>query len=296
MNAVADHSSNFEIGKPGEPILGCNPENPMNKCLIHPVVIFLLFAVGLTTASIADGLIKKLPPPGHWSTYDVTTSITQPDGTQTSSSGILTVRVLGQIEIDDKSCRWLEFELSWEQEPTENSPRRFHSSIQKIAIDESVFTNNSNPLTGILKGVGAKSSADEKPKTWNYQRPHGLKLGLGSASGFGVIDYYLRSPFDRKIDLGAQKIEIGDKTIDCVGIESNETNHKIGSDKNLVTSSAYRQWVSDETDFGVVKYQFEFLKMDGTSFSQALMLKEWGKDATSSLGEPLGFEINPNQK
>ncbi len=238
-------------------------------------VAFSLIAAGIASTVHADGLIKKLPPTGHWSTYEVVTSITHEDGTRTDSTGILIVRALGQIKIDNKTCRWLEFEFNWEQEPTKKVPPRFHSSVQKIAIDESVFANNSDPIKGILAGFGANRSAHEKPEKWSYQRPHVLRPGLGSMSGFGALDHYLRLPFDHSVKLGTKMIDVGDSTVECIGIESDDTSHKI--------STAYRQWACNDADFGVVKYQFEELGMDGTSFSQELTLKESGENAESSL-------------
>jgi hypothetical protein len=97
--------------------------------------------------------------------------------------------------------------------------------------------------------------------------------------------YYLHLPLDCSVDSGREKIDLGDSTLDCIGLESADTIHKTGSDKHTVSSTAYRQWACDETNFGVVKYDFERLGLDGTSFSQKLTLKESGENTESSLPE-----------
>ncbi len=254
----------------------------MNRHLVA-ILVFLLLAVSLTVDSHADGLIQKLPPTGHWSSYDVDTSITHTDGSQTNTTGILIVRALHSIERDGKHCRWIEFELDWEEKPKKENDRRFHSSITKVAVDESVFANHTDPIKGILAGFGANTSADVQPIKWTYQHPHALRPGLGSASGFGVVDHYLRSPFKCVTDLGREQIDVGDSTFECTGIETGETNHKIGSNAKSIISTAYRQWTCDKADFGVVKYHFERMAMDGVSFSQELRLKDFGDGAVSSL-------------
>lgn len=128
--------------------------------LLAALVVVPLFGSVLASSSYSDGLIRKLPPPGHWASYDVVTSITHADGSQTNTTGTLVVKSLNQVKIDGKTRRWLEFELSWKQDPTDLMPQGFHSSLTKIAVDESVFDGKSDPTKGILRGYGAKVSSE----------------------------------------------------------------------------------------------------------------------------------------
>ena len=247
------------------------------------LVAIPLVCIGLAAHSYADGLITKLPADGTWAAYDVMTTNVHRDGSRTESTGTLTVRSIGRTRISRKEYRWLEFEHSWEQEPTDGVSRRYHSSIQKVAIDESVFSTDTNPTTGILTGFVSKTSADEKPIKWEYARFNILKPELGSKSGFGPLDYYTRVPFDHATDIGRKTITVAGETLDCIGIEQSETTHKLGTTRQNVTTAAYRRWSSDNTPFGVVNYHFEILRMDGTSFEQQLTLKSTGENAITSL-------------
>lgn len=110
-----------------------------------------------------------------------------------------------------------------------------------------------------------------------------LKPGLGSISGRGALDNYLRSPFARPNDLGHKTITVGGAAIDCTGIEVSETNHKIGAARTSISTTAYRQWANDEPLFGVVQYHFEQVRMDGTSFNQRLTLTKSGESAVTAL-------------
>ena len=238
---------------------------------------------GLPAQASADGLIRTLPPDGTWVCFDVKTTIVHEDGRRTHSEGTLTVRSVGRSKINGKQYRWLEFEHSWEQPPSTEVPRKFHSSIQKVAFDESVFMTNTTPTTGILTGFASKTSADKRPDEWKYNPFHILKPGLGSKSGLGLLVYYTRAPFDRTTNIGSKKIPVLGESLDCTGIEQSETNHKLGVSRQEVRTAAYRQWSNDSAPFGVVDYHFEILRMDGTSFEQKLNLKSTGNNAVTSL-------------
>ena len=247
------------------------------------LIVFSLFSISLTAGLYADGLIRRLPADQTWASYDVATTIIHQDGSRTDSTGTLVVRSVGKTRINGREYRWLEFEHSWEQEPTENNAHRYHSSIQKVAIDQSVFSKNTHSTSGILTGFGSKTSAVEKPKKWEYARFHILKPGVGSKSGLGPLDYYAHAPFNHATEIGRKKITVAGETLDCIGIEQSETTHKLGGNRQNVTTTAYRQWASDDTPFGVVNYQFEVLRMDGTSFEQHLTLRSIGENAKTSL-------------
>ena len=238
-----------------------------------------------SSASGVDGLIKKLPEDGTWASYDVETSITQADGRHNTTTGTLTVRSVGKVEIDGRSCRWLEFEHCWHQKKSETMESRFHCSITKIAIDETVFSKNSDPTKGIVAGYSGKTSSKQQREKWKYNNVHKVKPGVGSATGYGAVDHYIRQPFSHPTNIKDKTIVVGDKTFVCSGIEQSETSHKLGVNKNGVSTMAYRQWVNDKTPFGVVRYHYERLRMDGSMFNQRLTLKSTGKNAKSSIPE-----------
>ena len=56
---------------------------------------------------------------------------------------------------------------------------------------------------GILAGIGAKTSADEKPEKWEHSRVHTLKPGLGSVCGFGALDCYLHATFGQATQIAS---------------------------------------------------------------------------------------------
>jgi hypothetical protein len=247
------------------------------------LIAFSILTIGSCAALHADGLIKALPEDGAWASYTVETTITHKDGSKTSSTGTLAVRLVGKAEIDGTDCRWIEFEHSWEQEPTEKNSRRFHSSITKIAIDESAFSKNADPAKGIVAGYCDKASADQKPDKWNYTRVRKVERGKGSTTGYGALDYYVRASFDHPTEIGNQTITVSDKTFDCKGVEESETTHKLGVERNFITTTAFQQWTNSESPFGTVLYHFERIKMDGTAFNQKLVLKKIGTNAKTSL-------------
>lgn len=248
------------------------------------LVVFSMLVAGLTAHASADGLIKKLPEPGHWASYKVTTTIDEKS--VTSSTGVFTIKALGKTVIDDKPCRWVEFEFTWEEHNWNDpvAPRlRFHSSVTKIAIEESAFTKYENPIKGVVSAFSTKSSSNELPKKWVYHTPDALKPGKGSVSGYGMLDQCLRAPFNSPDKLGNKQIYVGQDELKCTGIECSESTHKIGGNKNSVVTTAFRQWTCDETLFGVVEFEYDKLEFDGISFRQRLVLNDSGKNAESSL-------------
>ena len=247
------------------------------------LIAFSVLAIGSNAALHADGLIKTLPKDGTWASYAVETTITHKDGSQTSSTGTLTVRSVGTAEIDGKACRWLEFEHSWQQEPTEKNSSRFHSSITKIAIDESAFAKNTEPATFILAGYCDKTSADQEPERWKYPRVRKVQAGKGSVTGYGALDQYIRAPFDNPTEIDGQKIAVGGKNFECNGIEASETTHKLGDIPNSITTTAFRQWTNSETPFGTAMYHFETVRMGRTCFNQKLTLTTTGVNAKTSI-------------
>lgn len=247
------------------------------------LIAFSVFAFSSSASLIADGLIKKIPKDGPWATYAVETTITHEDGSQTSSNGTLTVRSVGTTIIDDTTCRWLEFELSWQQEVTVKIPRGFHSSVTKIAIPESAFLKNADSAQEIRAGFSAKTSSDVKRKEWNYPRVREVVAGRGSSSGYGVLDQYVRAPFGQATQIADKTIEVGGKAFNCSGLEHSETTHKLGASRNTVTTTDFRQWANDKTPFGTVRYHFERLRMNGEGFSQELTLEATGSNAKTSL-------------
>ena len=253
--------------------------------LKHSIALIVFLLLNFVSNGIlhAHGLIKSLPADGTWASYDVETTITDKNGFRTSSTGTLMVRSVGKVEIDGKACRWLEFEHSWQQEVTEQNPRKFHSSITKIAIDESAFSKVTDPTEGIVAGYCDKTSAGQKPENWKYTRLQKVERGRGSTTGYGALDYYIRAPFNHPTNIDNKMITVGDKTLDCSGLEHSETTHKLGANKNSVTTTAFRQWTNNETPFGVVRYHFERIQMDGTSFNQQLTLKSIGKNANAAI-------------
>lgn len=247
------------------------------------LIAFATLTFGSFDSLHADGLIKVLPEDGTWASYAIETTITHKDGSKTNSTGTLTVRSVGKAEIEGKACRWLEFEHSWEQNPTELNPRRFHSSITKIAIDEATFSKNADPVEGIIAGYCDKASADQKPDKWNYTRVRKVERGNGSETGYGALDYYVRAPFEHPSEIDNQTITVGDKELECKGIEESETTHQLGVERNSIATTAFQQWTNSEAPFGTVRYNFERIKMDGTTFNQVLVLKTTGMNAKTSL-------------
>lgn len=250
------------------------------------LVVSSMFVVGMNSHSLADGLIKKLPEPGHWASYKVNTMISQ--DSKTSSTGVLTVKALGKTTIDEKPCRWVEFEFTWEELDwkEQDFPRaRFHSSVTKFAIEEAAFAEYKNPIKGILTGVSTKSSSNELPKQWVYHTPVTLKPRIGSVSGYGMIDQCLRGPFNSPDKLGSKQIWVGQDELKCTGIECSESTHTIGGVNKTVVTTAFRQWSCDKTPFGVVEFEYDKLNFTGFSFRQKLALLDTGKNAESSLPE-----------
>lgn len=250
---------------------------------VFSMVFVLLLAVVVSAHTHGDGLITKLPDDGTWASYDVATTIVHPDGSRTSSTGILVVRSVGKTSINNRGYRWLEFEHSWEEESGDKTVPRYHCSIQKFAIDQSGVSNSINPTMGILTGFESKTSANEEPKNWEFSRFKIMKPGLGSKSGLGLLDYYIRAPFDHATEIGRKKIAVAGEPLECIGVEQSTTTHKLGNKRQDVTTTASRQWANDSTPFGVVSYQFEVLRMDGSSFEQHLTLQSTGENAITSL-------------
>lgn len=110
-----------------------------------------------------------------------------------------------------------------------------------------------------------------------------VERGKGSTTGYGALEFYIRSSFDHPTEIDGKLIVVGHTNLQCSGIEKSETTHKLGDNRNFVATTAFRQWTNNQTPFGTIHYHFERLGMDGTSFNQRLILRSTGKDAKTSI-------------
>ena len=245
-------------------------------------LVLLVLSLHVTGAiCAADGLVSKVPPAGQWVSFNVATRVGHKDGTTTDSKGILIVRSLANEKIDGRMCRWLEFEHSWEQLAGAKIQRRFHSSVTKVAVVESSLAMGFDPAKDIVRGFHAKTSADHKPDAWTYNRVTKVKKGVGSYTGLGAVDFYLRPTLKHSKTLKDRTIVVNEAKLECNGFKTIETVDRPGEKQDLTITLS--QWKNPKVPFGVVEYQIGRKRSNGSTFNQKLTMKDSGKNAKPSI-------------
>src|SRR5262245_21140101 len=96
--------------------------------------------IGLLTSldAKADGLLARLPEDGAWVRYEALLS----DGSRVSTGQVI-IRSVGNATVNDKLCRWIEFQIESDQ----------ISFIAKLLITEEELQKSKEPDSQLLSNV-----------------------------------------------------------------------------------------------------------------------------------------------
>lgn len=203
----------------------------------------------------ADGLIQKLPPPGHWSAYRVETTIEVPGDPLVNSSGVLIVKAMESETVEGQPGRWMEFSFTWRRRETGKEPVN-HLSITRVLVNENAMKHPLELGKQYIQGMNAKASTKDVNRDDFTYLITICEPGKGSGSGYGVIDDYLRAPLKREVKLAPRQLQISGKPVNCQGFESVE--NRVDRGAQIKARTVYRQWLSPDTPFGVGALELVF--------------------------------------
>ena len=104
--------------------------------------------------SRANGLIQQLPKDGSWVRYFLDLKSEQPDEADT---GTLTIRSVGQVMVEGKPCRWIEFQF------TTNKQQDSGAQIVKVLVPEKHLQKGAEPVANIVRGWQKQGNSDPEP-------------------------------------------------------------------------------------------------------------------------------------
>ncbi len=116
------------------------------------LMITLLLVVPVQ--SRANGLIQQLPKDGSWVRYFLNLKSEQPDEADT---GTLTIRSVGQVMVEGKPCRWIEFQF------TTNKQQDSGAQIVKVLVPEKHLQKGAKPVANIVRGWQKQGNSDPEP-------------------------------------------------------------------------------------------------------------------------------------
>ncbi len=210
-------------------------------------ILALTLIMANVSAVVADGLIHQLPKDGSWVQFDMTGEGLSPTGEVTVTiEGTVTVKSVGQEQIDGTDCRWIEIETEMEARRARGIRSRRIEDF-KLLIPEKHLTAGQNPRAHVLKAWTKDTRGIVKE----------LDLKSEEARAVQSLDELLNGglPNPEKIDGAELKAPGG--TFKCTHLSGKELS------KSGEIDLAIQTWLSDEVPFGVVAYRHTKMRKKG---------------------------------
>ncbi len=153
-----------------------------------------------------------------WATFRLEGVITQPDWRVTESDGTVTIKSLGTVVENNEPRRWIEIEMLFDSQDKTDPEPRIYTTFYKLLIKESAFTDENNPVDGIVRGYFAHASnrKDLKAAPMDLETP---------ADMHGIFTKYFHAPFVMSRKLKSRQIETERGTFECAGSEIEDEKH-----------------------------------------------------------------------
>ncbi len=227
----------------------------------------------LTTTSRAEGLLYRLPEDGVWVQFQVLGNAIEPDGTDVTLTGTLTISSVGTIDVDGKRCRWIELA---NDAKVGGQPASY---VEKLLIPEEHLMKGKEPLKHVVQ-AWQKHSMIENNKPRRI-----MDLEGSGAAHLKGIQPFLHGPYENIEKLEPLSIETKLGKLLCEGIKANEKTDQGGA----AFDSTFTIRLHENAPFGVVaweaKSKIEQNGKDLGSMTLKLKVKDFGKDAKSSIPE-----------
>lgn len=190
----------------------------------------------------------KLPAAGTWVKYHV--NLTSADGEE--ESGIVEVRFLDQVEVDNRACRWIEFSVSY---PSEEKPESVE--VIKMLLAESELMSGKHPIRQAIRVYGP--SIDAKGRISKLEALQGDRLRLQQAT---VGPYLEALPSRRKFGETSEsplEVDYQRGRIECTKMLKT-TTRGLEADERPIWRESWDHdcqfWLQDEVPLGFAKGKF----------------------------------------
>jgi hypothetical protein len=242
----------------------------------------LLCAILVSTlASVrADGLLYRLPEDGSWARYSARQAMTLPKGDRVSADGTLTLASVGQEQVDNTACRWIEIVMEAKL-PGGVRPTK---SVFKALIPENRLSSGQDPLGYWVRGWVKMGE----------QQPQALTREL-LANPAMMLNLLVCGPLRDAMELEAKAIETKLGKLTCEGLVGTRTlkgaSVRVKDRKKTTGDIKVRMhnYFHDRAPFGVVSSHLDVAFPDlgdGKASTEIdLTLLDAGTGASSELPE-----------
>ena len=229
--------------------------------LISAIVLF----ASMSATVRADGIICKLPEDGAWVRYaSEGKGIGTNGAVRISVSGTVTVSSVGREIVNGEACRWIEIEMA-SKFKRGNSEGEM-TELYKLLIPETHLTKGENPRDHVVNAMAKQIMKGPDGKVKEVDR-------TGSASDLvKSLDELFQPPFPNVTKLDPMEIDTKLGKLPCAG-EKGDDGKGFSTEVRL----------HDKSPFGVVTYQYEKARPDGSKRMMSLKLADFGKDAKSKF-------------
>ncbi|MFQ5732492.1 MAG: hypothetical protein ACE5KM_11135 [Planctomycetaceae bacterium] len=223
-----------------------------------------VLAVGVLAPATApaNGLLYKLPADGAKTVYAMKMTANR-GGAPATIDGTLSIASVGTEKVDDKACRWIEFQMKMEMQG------RSRTITAKLLIPEASLGKGKTPLPATKKGW--LKSGDREAKA----------LDDPTGNDGGPLPAFLPGPLKDVSDLKAKKIKTPFGELVCRGLTGTTTYKQRGE-----TKVTYETRLSDKSPTGVASCKMSIQETrDGVSRDVAtleLSLKKVVKSGAKS--------------
>ena len=202
----------------------------MKSCLFATMV-----AVALTRVTWADGLVYQLPEDGALVRYETELAINA-NGQEINAKGTVSLSSVGQVDVDNEKCRWIELKLLLNHDGQE------HPALIKALIPE--------------KHLGkGKGGAENLIRAW-VKEGEGEPMEIRDVKTHQAIALraFLAGPLKNPGDLDKAEVDGKLGKLECAGVTGDQ---EIDFENNTITMN-YENRLHEKSPFGLVTGAWKF--------------------------------------